>query len=489
MTKASESYAVAIGGQASASGFAAISLGYYTLASASSAVALGYKTKATIKLATAMGSETTASGVVSTAMGNITLARGSVSTAMGNATRAEGSYTTATGYHTVARSYGSFVVGSYNDTLPTSSLSSWQTTDPLFIIGNGTDDANRSNAVTVLKNGNMGVGTTDPAERLDVHGNIELSYGNGRLLVSGGFLDIVPHSSSYGIILRDHTGNSSIWSSIRTVDATTDYLHLSMNSIYTSEGLVISDNGSVGVGTAAPVQKLTVNGNIGFITGADRYVGLPDNKQTLNIGPSYSTSTLPYGVLTRASGYIAFRIDNDATRGINMNSSGYVGFGVENPEYRIDLPNSSTNSGTARAYKWSTYSDERIKTGGEPIDYGIKEVMMLKPRRYDHHTTRFTEEGLELLSDKENTIGLFAQEVYKVIPEVVSKPENESVQLWSIEYQKLVPVLIKAIQEQQQIIEEQGKKIRELKDERSEVAQLRKRLARLESIMNAMTEK
>jgi len=35
----------------------------------------------------------------------------------------------------------------------------------------------------------------------------------------------------------------------------------------------------------------------------------------------------------------------------------------------------------------------------------------------------------------------------------VSKPENESTDLWSMSYEKLVPVLVKAIQEQQAITE------------------------------------
>jgi hypothetical protein len=45
------------------------------------------------------------------------------------------------------------------------------------------------------------------------------------------------------------------------------------------------------------------------------------------------------------------------------------------------------------------------------------------------------------------TIGLIAQELYEIIPEAVSKPENEATELWGIDYDKLIPVLIKAIQE------------------------------------------
>lgn len=44
--------------------------------------------------------------------------------------------------------------------------------------------------------------------------------------------------------------------------------------------------------------------------------------------------------------------------------------------------------------------------------------------------------------------GLIAQDVYEYLPQVVSKPENPD-NTWAVEYQHVVPYLIKAIQEQQ----------------------------------------
>ncbi len=50
-------------------------------------------------------------------------------------------------------------------------------------------------------------------------------------------------------------------------------------------------------------------------------------------------------------------------------------------------------------------------------------------------------------------LGFLAQEVYKVYPEVVNKPADESKDLWSIDYSKLTPVLVKAIQELKEEVE------------------------------------
>ena len=118
----------------------------------------------------ACGSQTQAKGLGSTAMGGTTSASGVFSTAMGVLSIANGDFATAMGYGTKANSYASTVVGQFNDTTASSGTSS-VSTDPAFIVGNGTALANRSSALTVLKNGNIGVGTVAPAFKLQVSTN------------------------------------------------------------------------------------------------------------------------------------------------------------------------------------------------------------------------------------------------------------------------------------------------------------------------------
>ncbi len=120
---------------------------------------------------------------------------------------------------------------------------------------------------------------------------------------------------------------------------------------------------------------------------------------------------------------------------------------------------SSSNSfslGTAQkpwqaiyAIKLVTTSDERLKKDIEPIEYGLDTVMQLRPVSYnwkDHP------------NDKK-TLGLLAQEVEEVIEEVVSVTEDQQ-QARGIQYVNMVPVLIKAIQDQQTIIHHQEQKLR-----------------------------
>jgi hypothetical protein len=62
------------------------------------------------------------------------------------------------------------VIGRYNDSIGTSSTTTWVATDPLLIVGNGTGFAARANAVTVLKNGFFGIGNNSPNNLLHVGG-------------------------------------------------------------------------------------------------------------------------------------------------------------------------------------------------------------------------------------------------------------------------------------------------------------------------------
>jgi hypothetical protein len=188
-------YSLGIGYASRASGAASISVGYFDYATGDYSTAIGYQTTASGQYSTALGRHTIASGDYSTALGSGATASGEGSIAMRNSdatgyhatsigynSTAAGYYSTtmgihtktsgvgsaAMGYGTTARSYACLAVGRYNDSIAGSMLSTWVETDPLFIIGNGADDDARHNAMTVLKNGNIGINTTNPQYGLHV---------------------------------------------------------------------------------------------------------------------------------------------------------------------------------------------------------------------------------------------------------------------------------------------------------------------------------
>ena len=154
-----------------ASGGISTAIGGYTEATGNGSTAMGFYTTASGNHSTAMGAYTSASGSRSTAMGGYSLASGNYSTAMGAETAASGEYSTAMGYQTDASDRSSLVIGEYNllGSTVTNSASQFSTENTAFVIGNGTANDSRSDALTVLFDG-----TTTIAGDLSINSDARL---------------------------------------------------------------------------------------------------------------------------------------------------------------------------------------------------------------------------------------------------------------------------------------------------------------------------
>jgi hypothetical protein len=148
-TIASGNYSTAMGAATNALGNYSIAIGYLSTASGNFSVAMGNQSSALGNFSIAMGFQTNSTGDYSTAMGLQTIASGEISTAMG--------------FQTNAKAHTSTVIGALNDVSDNPNSIVPQLTDRIFQIGNGDPvAATRSNAMTVLRNGNVGIGTTNP---------------------------------------------------------------------------------------------------------------------------------------------------------------------------------------------------------------------------------------------------------------------------------------------------------------------------------------
>lgn len=105
-----------------------------------------------------------------------------------------------------------------------------------------------------------------------------------------------------------------------------------------------------------------------------------------------------------------------------------------------------------------TLSDHRYKTNVKDLGTASDKIMRLRPVTFDYLEERGDISTLD--STHMGNIGLIAQEVEEVVPEAVLQilPED----IYTINYTMLIPVLIKAIQEQQTLIENQQLQIEEL---------------------------
>ena len=170
-TTASGYGSTVFGRNSTSSGDYSTAMGYNTNASGVYSTAMGYQSTASGNFSTAMGESTTASGTCSFAGGLQTVASGGGSFAFHSGTTASGTNSTALGRVTVASDYASVVIGQYNSSgSSATSADSFSTSAPAFVIGNGTDSSNKSDAFKVMFNGD-----TTVSNDLTVSGDVVIS--------------------------------------------------------------------------------------------------------------------------------------------------------------------------------------------------------------------------------------------------------------------------------------------------------------------------
>jgi hypothetical protein len=141
--------------------------------------------------------------------------------------------------------------------------------------------------------------------------------------------------------------------------------------------------------------------------------------------------------------------DNGSTAFI-VNDDGNVGIGGASGSYKLRV------TGKVKSDGINETSDARLKKNVNAIEDALHKVMEMRGVTYNWKTEEFPERNF----DKQLQFGLIAQDLEKVIPELVDT-DNEG---WkSIEYSHIVPVLIEAIKEQQKIIDGQNTTITDLK--------------------------
>jgi len=212
-------------------------------------------------------------------------------------------------------------------------------------------------------------------------------------------------------------------------------------------------NGNVGIGTTNPTSKLTVQGDV-RVSGVSTFVGTVELDAGLkdfygNVGTAGSILvSTGAGVSWTTSGSSgSSTITNDTT----TNATRFplfsdVSSGSPTATYASSSKlNFNPSTGTLSATVFTSLSDRTQKTNITPITNALDLVLQMNGVKYnwiDGHNT--------------GSIGVIAQEMEKVIPEVVTTNDRG---LKTVSYGNLVGVLIEAIKEQQVRIEELEKKL------------------------------
>lgn len=461
---------VALGQEAKATGTTgAISIGDNTLAAGDhGSAALGYKTEALALYGSiALGDQSVSNGE-----------RGSVSIGKENQTEGNNG-AAAIGAYLIANANSGTVVGRWNDPL-VAAKEPYSPNTPIFMVGNGTSDAARSNAMTVLANGDT-----------DIVGNAEI---NKNLLVNKDITsrdDITLYSFptrneiNLNFDLDQSGGIGTGFGNIRWSDqdggefakiegfsnqggsAIPEYLSIQAGVGGSEENHLTLWEGSASLGP----NKFQTGGSARLIVAHDsqiedpqiRIVELDDNLfgriQYTNSGSTHNFAMSARPANTNPRWQVAYDGEEILTvHGDDIQDGGSYGrVGINDlvPTYALELPNRpEANIGCARAFSWETYSDGRVKKDVSTIENALAKTMTLNPVQYKHHDSEF-ENGELIIEDMyDEKMGFIAQELNQVFPNAVFIPEDEDEDYWSINYTTIIPVLTKAIQEQQLMIEE-----------------------------------
>jgi hypothetical protein len=139
------------------------------------------------------------------------------------------------------------------------------------------------------------------------------------------------------------------------------------------------------------------------------------------------------------------------TEGMRITNAGNVGIGTTSPGNLLTIQQTSATDPIADA--WTTYSSRRWKTHITPITDGLDKVRRLQGVYFDWK------------ADGTHDLGLIAEDVGQVVPEVVAYEEN-GVDAKSVDYARLSALLIEAVKAQQAQIEALQAEVEQLKAER-----------------------
>jgi hypothetical protein len=272
---------------------------------------------------------------------------------------------------------------------------------------------------------------TASGERAAIGGGFENQAGGATSTVPGGFQNSASGDFSLAAGRRaqaNHNG-AFVWA-----DATDeDFASTSDNQF------LIRASGGVGIGTNSPNQLLVVGDPFASplpgnrVTIGNTGVSGPNGRSGLNLGEDQDQRAFILWHNDENCLQLGVRNGNLQENDALVIKDDRVGVGTATPAQRLHV------NGNVQANQFLTPSSLKWKTNVQTLAGALEKVQDLRGVSYDWK------------ADGKHDIGLIAEEVSQVLPEVVAYGENGR-DAAAVDYARLVPVLIEAVKEQQKAI-------------------------------------
>jgi hypothetical protein len=334
------------------------------------------------------------------------------------------------------------------------------------MVGNGTSGVlTPTNLHWDNTNSRLGIKTSSPSENLDINGTMNL---NG---VGGTYIQLQYNGSNRGYL---GTSNAIVFNG-----STDDLGYGANNNIVFATGgsfferMRITTNGNVGIGTTSPLSPLSVNATNAKSATGFWHITLFDNTAfNTGVGGGFTfggfksaTAAEPFAAIDsykenatsgNAAGSLRFHTQPSDGSGlverVRITSAGLVGVRTDAPTEYLDV------NGTARLRDLANASNPvnvqvdvngvlvrtssiELKDDVQNLPYGLKDLLLLNPYKFNYKDKYKYGEGYD--------IGFIAEDVNDIIPEAVGTGVNSDIFMDTV---KLIPILTKAIQEQNSLI-------------------------------------
>ena len=317
--------------------------------------------------------------------------------------------------------------------------------------------------------GNVGIGTSTPSYLLDIN-------GMARILRNGGD-EALRISNDNGYIGFFNTANSTrsgyLQGNTTSIQLSSSLAIPIQFLISDAEKMRISSAGNVAIGNTSASQPLHVTVAAGAYN--------TTIAQQSNLGGFVLVEANSSGSNSRAS--IVLRGNDLIGGGLSVarenptggwqtymtfyanNVTGGAGVTSIQEKLRISSDGSlGANGSTTNIYN---ASDRRLKQNITPINYGLDAVLNMKPISFNWA------DGFQEIEKDKTMLGFIAQDMEKVVPEVVEKFSKTPIELngeliedsLTINQKYIIPILVKAIQEMNTKLDEQNQTIQNLQEQ------------------------